>query len=71
MNRTLLGACCLMIAMSAPALAGDAGKKKSQTCAACHGPDGSRPPSENELAIARYQGRHVATIASALKRGRL
>jgi len=35
------------------------------------GADGSRLPSENELAIARYQGRHVATIASALKRGRL
>jgi NAD(P)H dehydrogenase (quinone) len=34
------------------------------------GGDGSRQPSENELAIARYQGRHVATIASQLKRGR-
>jgi NAD(P)H:quinone oxidoreductase, type IV len=32
--------------------------------------DGSRMPSENELAIARYQGRHVATIASQLKKGR-
>ena len=32
--------------------------------------DGSRMPSENELAIARYQGRHVAAIAAALKRGR-
>jgi NAD(P)H:quinone oxidoreductase type IV len=31
--------------------------------------DGSRMPSENELAIARYQGKHVATIASQLKRG--
>ncbi len=27
-------------------------------------------PSENELAIARFQGRHVAEIAAALKRGR-
>jgi NAD(P)H dehydrogenase (quinone) len=34
------------------------------------GGDGSRLPSENELAIARYQGKHVATIASQLKRGR-
>jgi NAD(P)H dehydrogenase (quinone) len=25
--------------------------------------DGSRMPSDNELAIARYQGRHVASIA--------
>jgi multimeric flavodoxin WrbA len=32
--------------------------------------DGSRQPSDNELAIARYQGRHVATIAAQLKRGR-
>lgn len=27
-------------------------------------------PSENELAIARFQGRHVAEITAALKRGR-
>jgi NAD(P)H dehydrogenase (quinone) len=31
------------------------------------GADGSRQPSENELAIARYQGRHVAQIAAKLK----
>ena len=30
------------------------------------GGDGSRQPSENELAGARYQGRHVATIAAKL-----
>ncbi|HOW97604.1 MAG TPA: NAD(P)H:quinone oxidoreductase [Kiritimatiellia bacterium] len=29
--------------------------------------DGSRQPSENELAIARFQGRHVAQIASRLR----
>ena len=34
------------------------------------GPDGSRLPSENELAIARFQGRHVAGVAVALSRGR-
>lgn len=34
------------------------------------GPDGSRLPSENELAMARFQGRHVAEIAAALVRGR-
>jgi len=28
--------------------------------------DGSRQPSENELAIARYQGRHVAEITAKL-----
>lgn len=32
--------------------------------------DGSRQPSENELAIARFQGKHVATIAAQLRRGR-
>ncbi len=30
------------------------------------GGDGSRTPSENELAIARFQGRHVAEIAQRL-----
>ncbi len=35
------------------------------------GGDGSRQPSENELAIARFQGRHVAEIALRLKRGTL
>ena len=33
------------------------------------GPDGSRQPSGNELAGARYQGRHVAGIAARLARG--
>jgi NAD(P)H dehydrogenase (quinone) len=31
------------------------------------GPDGSRQPSENELDIARFQGKHVAAIAAKLK----
>ena len=31
------------------------------------GGDGSRMPSENELAIARFQGKHVAQIAKKLK----
>lgn len=30
------------------------------------GPDGSRMPSENELAIARFQGKHVAQITKRL-----
>jgi NAD(P)H dehydrogenase (quinone) len=34
------------------------------------GADGSRQPSENELAIARFQGRHVAGVAGALLKGR-
>ena len=32
------------------------------------GPDGKRLPSENELAIARFQGRHIAEIAVKLAR---
>ena len=31
------------------------------------GGDGSRMPSENELGMARFQGDHVAKIASKLK----
>lgn len=31
------------------------------------GSNGARQPTENELAIARYQGRHVATIAAKLR----
>jgi NAD(P)H dehydrogenase (quinone) len=30
------------------------------------GSDGRRQPSENELAIARFQGKHVAEIAKKL-----
>jgi len=33
--------------------------------------DGSRQPSENELAGARFQGKHIAEITNALVRGRL
>ena len=29
--------------------------------------DGSRQPSKNELAIAHFQGRHVAQLAAKLK----
>jgi NAD(P)H dehydrogenase (quinone) len=31
------------------------------------GVDGKRQPSANELAIAKFQGKHVAQIARALK----
>jgi NAD(P)H dehydrogenase (quinone) len=34
------------------------------------GTDGKRQPSENELGIAQFQGRHVASIARALVLGR-
>ena len=32
------------------------------------GSDGKRQPSANELAIARFQGKHVAEIAAKLAR---
>ena len=32
------------------------------------GTQGERKPSENELAAARFQGRHIATIAAKLSR---
>jgi NAD(P)H dehydrogenase (quinone) len=34
------------------------------------GSDGSRQPSENELTIARFQGKHVAEVAARLVRGK-
>ena len=34
------------------------------------GGDGSRAPSENELAGARFQGKHIAEVTGALLRGR-
>ena len=33
------------------------------------GPKGERTPTENELAIARFQGKHVATLAAKLAGG--
>ena len=65
MNKTLLGGCCLMIALSAPALAGDAdaGKKKSQTCAACHGPDGNSSAPD----FPKIAGQHYDYLMKALK----
>lgn len=67
MNKTItLFALSLAVAASAPALAGgnaEAGKAKSTTCAACHGPDGnSLAPSFPKLA-----GQHEDYIHQALK----
>jgi len=65
MNKALLVVCSLMIAMSAPALAADAdaGKKKSQTCVACHGPDGNSPSPE----FPKIAGQHQDYLVRALK----
>ena len=32
--------------------------------------DGSRQPSDLELGVAEFQGKHVATLANQLKKGR-
>ncbi len=37
-------------------------------CSTIAGPRGERTPSENELAAARFQGKHVAAIAARLSR---
>ena len=65
MNRILVAACSLMIVLSAPALAGDAdaGKKKTQTCVACHGPDGNSPAPD----FPKIAGQHYDYLLKALK----
>ena len=65
MNRTILAASCLMLALSAPAFAGDpaAGQKKSQTCVACHGPDGNSASAE----FPKIAGQHYDYLVKALK----
>lgn len=64
MMRTLIGACCLIVAMSAPALAGDAdaGKRKSQACAACHGADGNSTAPD----FPKIAGQHYDYLLKAL-----
>ena len=43
MKAILIASCCVLLAAAGHAAAGDAaaGKEKSKTCAACHGPDGN------------------------------
>lgn len=65
MNQIILTVSCLLLAASGSALAGDpaAGQKKSQTCVACHGPDGnSTAPDFPKLA-----GQHYDYLLKALK----
>jgi cytochrome c553 len=53
MNKILLIACCMAVFASGQTLAADpvAGQAKSNTCAACHGPDGnSQAPDFPRLA---------------------
>ncbi|HXV12329.1 MAG TPA: cytochrome c [Burkholderiales bacterium] len=66
MNRILITAIASMLLASAPALAGDAeaGKRKSKTCAACHGPDGNSISPE----FPRIAGQHYDYLVKALQR---
>ena len=66
MNKSILVACSVLLVLSAPALAGDAeaGKRKSQTCAACHGPDGNTPVGPD---FPRLGGQHYDYLVKALQ----
>ena len=66
MNKTtILTACCLLLAASLPAHAGDAaeGQTKSKTCVACHGPDGNSPAPD----FPKIAGQHYDYLVKALK----
>ena len=65
LKRLLLVACTLTIATGASALAADpdAGKRKSQTCVACHGPDGNSPAPD----FPKIAGQHYDYLLKALK----
>ena len=65
MNKTLIAACLVLAAASAPAVAGDpaAGKQKSQTCAACHGADGNSPAPD----FPRIAGQHYDYLVHSIK----
>jgi cytochrome c553 len=65
MIKSLVGAFCLIVAATSSALAADpdAGKRKSQTCVACHGPDGNSPAPD----FPKIAGQHYDYLLKALK----
>lgn len=65
MNKTILTASCLVLALSAPAFAGDpaAGQQKSKACVACHGPDGNSTSAD----FPKIAGQHYDYLVKALK----
>ena len=65
MIKIILSAACLLLAASATAQAGDpaAGQRKSQTCVACHGPDGNSPAPD----FPKIAGQHYDYLVKALK----
>lgn len=60
----LLTVCCAIALAGGNALAADpaAGKEKSKTCAACHGPDGNSPSAE----FPRLAGQHYDYLVKAM-----
>jgi cytochrome c553 len=57
MKKLFFAICCVpLLAAASPAVAGDAaaGKDKSKTCAACHGPDGNSAAAD----FPRLAGQH-------------
>ena len=62
--KTLLLAFCCLLAGAHPAIAGDAaaGKDKSKTCAACHGPDGNSVAAD----FPRLAGQHYDYLYKAI-----
>lgn len=63
-KKILLVAGCAALLASAAAMAGDpvAGKEKSKTCAACHGPDGNSQAAE----FPRLAGQHYDYLVKVL-----
>ena len=64
MKALLSAACCVLLAAAAPVMAGDAeaGKEKSKTCAACHGPDGNSAAPD----FPRLAGQHYDYLLRAI-----
>ena len=64
MRTTIYAACCAALLAAAPALAADAdaGKQKSATCAACHGPDGNSTAPD----FPRLAGQHYDYLVHAI-----
>ncbi|MDF1735405.1 MAG: hypothetical protein P1U37_08990 [Minwuia sp.] len=82
MSRRAMAAACLLVAVAAPAVAGDTseGTILALSCAACHGPDGVSPgsipsidrlkPSEIEAALKAFrQGTRPATVMDRIASG--
>ena len=63
-NKFILAACSLLLAASVNALASedDAGHKKAQACAACHGADGNSQAPD----FPRLAGQHYDYLARAM-----